>query len=75
MIECKNCVNYLIGECQYSLHSAACLQCAKDWHEEPQDKLLDWVTRVKKWEQEKFFQRMAYLDTIERRIREKENEE
>lgn len=75
MIECKNCVNYLIGECQCTLHSAACLHCAKDWHEEPQDKLLDWIDRIKRWEQEKFFQRMAYLDTIERRIRGKENEE
>ncbi len=64
MIECKDCVNGLFGACQYSLHNAACLFTAKDWHTEDIDKIEDYAARMREYYEERYKFHLRQIDAV-----------
>lgn len=68
-VSCKDCVNGFLGQCNYSYHNAACLTTAKPWRDEPLDKLLDYIDRVRNFERWRFEERMCELEAKELEVR------
>ena len=72
-VSCKDCVNGFLGQCNYSYHSAACLTTAKPWRDEPLDKLLDYINKVRDFERGRFEERMRTLEAKELEIKQSKN--
>jgi hypothetical protein len=68
-MNCKDCVNGILGTCQYSKNSAACLCAGKPWREEPKEKLLNYVDRMRKYDVAQFARRLEYLSKLEEEIK------
>lgn len=68
-VSCKDCVNGFLGQCNYSYHNAACLITAKPWCDEPLDKLLNYINKVRDFERERFEERMRALEVKELEVR------
>lgn len=47
---CGYCIQHLIGHCDYSPGSAACIYSRKDWRNEPKEKVDNYVDALEKWE-------------------------
>ena len=70
MIRCEECVKGLVyGTCGMSYGNAACLCTAKQWWEEPADKVLDYLERIREYEAQKYDDKVKLIDMWEHKVR------
>lgn len=70
---CEYCVQHIIGRCDYTPGSAACIYSRKDWRKEPELKLNNYVDALEKWETEQLnlkYSRIRYRIKQEREKKE-----
>jgi len=70
MIRCEECVKGLVyGTCGMPYGNAACLCTAKRWQDEPADKVLDFLERIREYEAKQYDDKVKLIDMWEHKVR------